>query len=150
MNFDWIVEGQVAAMAKPWPQDVPELRRLGVTAVLSLTERVPTALDAAGFSTLALPVRDFHAPTQAQLGAAVDFIEKAVNSGGACAVHCGAGLGRTGTVVAAWLVRRGRAPRAAIEEVRRRRPGSVETKEQEDAVAAFARAPAGPDGGLRA
>jgi len=139
LNFDWIVEGQVAAMASPWPEDVPELRRLGITAVLSLTSRAPPAVAEAGFESLALPVRDFHAPTPGQLDAAVEFIERTVAKGGACAVHCGAGLGRTGTVVAAWLVRRGREPRGAIAEVRRRRPGSVETAEQEAAVAAFAR-----------
>jgi atypical dual specificity phosphatase len=146
LNFDWIVEGQVAAMAKPWPEDVAELRRRGITAVLSLTERAPAEIEAAGISFLALPVRDFHAPTMGQLEAAVEYIERAVDSGGACAVHCGAGLGRTGTVVAAWLVRRGRDARAAIAEVRRRRPGSIETTEQEGAVLAFAKKSAGRNG----
>lgn len=139
MNFDWIVEGRLAAMAMPWPEDYPELRRRGVTAVLSLTDRAPAEIEAAGFAFLALPVRDFHAPTPGQLDAAVEFIERTVDSGGACAVHCGAGLGRTGTVAAAWLVRRGRGAAEAIAEVRRRRPGSVETREQEAAVAAFER-----------
>jgi atypical dual specificity phosphatase len=139
LNFDWIVEGQVAAMAKPWPEDVAELRRRGITAVLSLTERAPSEIEAAGIAVLALPVRDFHAPTMGQLEAAVEYIERTVESGGACAVHCGAGLGRTGTVVAAWLVRRGRDARGAIAEVRRRRPGSIETSEQESAVLAFAK-----------
>jgi len=133
-------------MAKPWPEDVAELRRRGITAVLSLTERAPAEIEAAGISFLALPVRDFHAPTMGQLDAAVEYIERAVDSGGACAVHCGAGLGRTGTVVAAWLVRRGRDARAAIAEVRRRRPGSIETTEQEGAVLAFAKKSAARDG----
>ena len=135
MNFDWIVPGQVAAMAMPWPEDLEELRRRGITALLSLSER-PVA-EAAGFARLSLPVRDFRAPTPGQLEAAVEFVETAVNAGGACAVHCGAGLGRTGTVVAAWLVRRGRSAQEAIAEVRRARPGSVETREQEAAVVAY-------------
>jgi atypical dual specificity phosphatase len=138
LNFDWIVEGQIAAMAMPWPDEVEELRRHGITAVLSLNERAPRDLVQAGFVHLELPVRDFHPPTPGQLEAAVEFMEKTVSSGGACAVHCGAGLGRTGTVIAAWLVRRGLSPREAIAEVRRRRPGSIETPEQEAAVAAFA------------
>lgn len=137
MNFDWIVPGQVAAMAMPWPEDFEELRRRGITAVLSLTERPLDERDTMGLARLSLPVRDFRAPSPGQLDAAVAFVDAAVNAGGACAVHCGAGLGRTGTVVAAWLVRRGRSAMEAIAEVRRARPGSVETREQEMAVVAY-------------
>lgn len=140
MNFDWIVEGKVAAMALPWPEDVPELKRRGVTAVLSLSERQPPEFAGAGFRVLSLPIRDFHPPTVEQCDAAAEFIDKALAEGGAVAVHCGAGLGRTGTILAAWLVRQGRSAPDAIAEVRRRRPGSVETREQEDAVAAYERA----------
>lgn len=138
MNFDWIVDGRVAAMSMPWPEDLEDLRREGITAILSLSERVPREVAESSFEHLALPIRDFHAPTPDQIEAAIGFLERTIASGGACAVHCGAGLGRTGTIVAAWLVHRGRSAAEAIAEVRRRRPGSVETAEQESAVAAYA------------
>jgi atypical dual specificity phosphatase len=138
VDFDWIVERKVAAMAMPWPEDVAELRRRAVTAVLSLALGAPREIADAGLTHLVVPIRDFHPPTPAQLDEAVEFVEKAVVAGGACAVHCGAGLGRTGTVVAAWLVRRGHSAESAIAEVRRRRPGSVETREQEAAVSEYA------------
>ena len=48
-------------------------------------------------------------------------------------------LGRTGTVLAAYFVTQGMTARAAIERVRQLRPNSVETDEQEEAVAEFAR-----------
>jgi protein-tyrosine phosphatase len=55
------------------------------------------------------------------------------------AVHCGAGLGRTGVVLACYFVSKGLNAPNAIARVRRLRPGSVETEEQADAVAEFAR-----------
>ena len=145
-GFDWVAERQVGAMGMPWPEDYAALRALGVTALLSLSERVPHGAEGAGLELLHLPVRDYHAPTGGQLDAAVEFIERTLGRGGACTVHCGAGLGRTGTVLAAWLVRRGRAPDEAIREVRALRPGSVETPEQEQAVAAYARSMRGRTG----
>jgi atypical dual specificity phosphatase len=140
LNFDWIAEGRLAAMAMPWPSDLPLLRKAGIRSVLSLCERGVGEIEDAGFRHLVLPVRDFHAPTARQLEEAVQFIDASLKAGGACVVHCGAGLGRTGTVAAAWLVRHGRSADAAIAEVRRRRPGSIETTEQEAAILAFAKA----------
>ena len=146
MNFDWIVEREVGAMAMPWPEDLPELKRLGITGVVSLEGRLRAAIAESGFAHLVLPVRDFSAPTAAQLETAIRFIDSQTQVGGACAVHCGAGLGRTGTVVAAWLVSRGRTAREATFEVRRRRPGSIETIEQEAAILSYARGMQRPRG----
>ena len=54
-------------------------------------------------------------------------------------VHCTAGKGRTGTVLAAYFVARGLDPEAAMAKVRGLRDGSIETDDQEEAVRAFAR-----------
>ena len=64
-------------------------------------------------------------------------MREAVNAGQAVAVHCGAGLGRTGTLVACYLVAGGLSAEEAIAKVRRLRPGSIETLEQEAAVRTF-------------
>jgi ADP-ribosyl-[dinitrogen reductase] hydrolase len=45
-------------------------------------------------------------------------------------LHCGAGLGRTGTVAALILIERGFTPSEAIAAVRRARPGAIETAAQ--------------------
>jgi atypical dual specificity phosphatase len=136
-NFSWIVEGRVGGMARPWPEDVDWLRAQGVTAILSLTE-APLALE--GVEVLHVPVVDMTSPTLDQLRAAVGFIRDVVARGGAVVCHCTAGMGRTGTVLAAYLVNEGWPVEQALARVRALRPGSVETPEQEEILASYATA----------
>ncbi len=127
-------------MAAPDPSDAGRLRAAGVTALVSLTRRPPFFDPPEGVAILHLPVTDMTPPTQAQLVQAVRFLESVVDSGGRAAVHCVAGFGRTGTVLAAYLVAKGEDPDEAIHQVREARPGSIETAEQEQAVHRFAAA----------
>jgi atypical dual specificity phosphatase len=136
-NFSWLVEGKVAGMARPGPDDAPLLRLLGVTAVLSLTVRPAEGLQ--GFRVCHVPVVDMEAPSLEDLERSVLFLEEVVASGGRAVVHCAAGIGRTGTVLAAFLVAGGATADEAIAAVREGRPGSIETPEQEWAVRAFER-----------
>jgi atypical dual specificity phosphatase len=78
---------------------------------------LPAAYDDA-FRTHHVPIRDRHLPSPERLSRAVDLVERGTADGGRVAVHCNAGLGRTGVVAAAWLVReRGHDPTAAVETV---------------------------------
>lgn len=135
LNFSWIVEGRVGGMARPWPNDLPWLKSHGVTAIVSLTESRP---DLPGFVVLRMPVVDMTSPTVEQLHAAVGFMREVVAKGGAVVAHCTAGMGRTGTILAAYLVAEGVPVEEALYRVREIRPGSVETPDQEDALAAYA------------
>ena len=84
-----------------------------------------------------IPGADFTAPLLVQIEQAIAAIEGFHAGGCAVAVHCGAGLGRTGTVLACYLVRQGSRGAEAITTVRARRPGSIETPEQEAVVAEY-------------
>jgi len=78
---------------------------------------LPAAYDDA-FRTHHVPVRDRHLPSPERLRRAVDLLAAATDEGGRVAVHCNAGLGRTGVVAAAWLVReRGHDPAEAVDVV---------------------------------
>lgn len=63
-----------------------------------------------------------------------DILLHALAAGKKVFIHCRGGLGRTGTLAARLLVARGLEPEKAIEEVRRARPGALETVEQEDYI----------------
>lgn len=142
MNFSYIIDGQLAGSARPglWgsvDQDLGEARASGIRAVVSLTERGLGAEAAArhGLAYLHLPVPDFHPPTLRQIESFVRFTGEQLEKGdGAVLVHCQAGMGRTGTMLAAYLVSTGMGANEAIETIRDLRPGSVETYSQEAIV----------------
>lgn len=141
-GFSWVEKSRLAAMAAPRSlADLAWLRAQGVQVLLSLTEERPrrTWSDEAGLLVFHEPLEDMEPPRQDALHRAVSAINRAMDSGLPVAVHCGAGLGRTGVVLAAWMVSRGLGARQAITRVRKLRPNSVETDEQEEAVEEFAR-----------
>jgi atypical dual specificity phosphatase len=139
--FDWIVPNRVLASRYPdTNDDLAALRNCGVRVIINLTERRhdADALRSLEMREVHLPVPDFTAPSPSTLDAAIESFTAANDQGQAVAVHCLGGLGRTGTVVAAWLVTQGLDADAAIDRVRAIRPGSIETASQEQAVRDFA------------
>jgi atypical dual specificity phosphatase len=146
-GFTIVIPERLAVMGRPGmysplPADLEFLRGKGVGGVVSLTVTPLDAkeLAAAQMAYLHEPVPDFTAPSVEQMERIVAFIDDHRRERGQMVlVHCGAGLGRSGTVAACYLVHDGLGAREAIDRVRQVRPHSVETAEQEDAVEAYAR-----------
>ena len=150
-NFSWVIDGRLAGMALPsgaygsskgkrrndLEQDLQDLHGRGITAVVSLTNRpLPgKTLVRCGMQPLHLPVEDMTPPTISQIHQFIAFVE---GTAGGIAVHCTAGVGRTGTMLACYLVWSGMAAEQAIALIRQNRPGSIETADQEWAVINFA------------
>jgi atypical dual specificity phosphatase len=141
-GFSWIEKPYLAALA--WPSDLEDLKWLrnqGIQLLISLTEeRVRRDwINETGLLFFHVPMIDMEAPTLEQIDRSVSAINRAIEQQMGVAVHCGAGLGRTGVVLAAYLVNKGLSPQNAISRVRRLRPGSIETDDQAEVIELFAR-----------
>lgn len=141
-GFTWVEKPNLAAHARPGSlEHLIWLRKNGIQFVLTVTES-PLRRDwvnDAGLLAMHIPVEDMEAPTQEQFDQALSALKRAKEQGFGASVHCAAGLGRTGTILAAWFVSEGFNAVDAIKRVRRLRPGSIETETQERAIADLAR-----------
>ncbi|KAM6999250.1 dual specificity protein phosphatase 23 [Ammospiza nelsoni] len=139
-NFSWVVEGRLAGLAMPRePGHYRYLRERGVRHLVSLTERAPPHHGCCPQIQLhRLRIADFTPPSPEQIQSFLQIVEEANGRGEAVAVHCMLGHGRTGTLLACYLCKEQHlAGGDAIREIRRLRPGSIETSEQEQAVLRF-------------
>ena len=138
----WLEPGRLLAFAYPRRDAaLAALVARGVSVLINLHTRPHAGARLARHDLveLHLPVRDFTAPSPAQLRSGVTALVAALAEGRVVAVHCGGGLGRTGTLLACYRVELGDSASAAIARVRAARPGSIETATQVAAVEAYAR-----------
>jgi atypical dual specificity phosphatase len=114
----------------------------GVRLLVNLHERPhdPARIEGHSLKEVHLPVKDFAAPSPEQIERGMEAILEALAAGEAVAVHCGGGLGRTGTMLACYLASsEGLGAEEAVQRVRALRPGSVETPAQLTAVRGWIR-----------
>ncbi|SES71230.1 cyclin-dependent kinase inhibitor 3 family protein [Oceanicella actignis] len=124
-------------------QDADALARWGADAVLSLLPEpelaalgasgLGAAVQERGMAWLRFPIADFGVPApeaMARWPGISACARRLTRDGGRLAIHCRAGLGRTGTIAALLLIEAGAPPRRAVAQVRAARPGAIETPAQ--------------------
>lgn len=144
-NFSFVIPDVLAGCAHPQnsadlSEALQDLLDSQIATIVSLDEYGLPAqeLRRVGLRHLHIPIQDFAPPTFAQADEFVAFVRNERAAGRAVVAHCMAGIGRTGTMIACYLVAEGLSPTEAITIVREKRPGSVETREQEAFIAAYA------------
>jgi atypical dual specificity phosphatase len=143
--FRWTIRDLLGGMAQPglYGQlggDLQWLWHLGIRHVVNLTGHPGPgeALRAAGFEVTHFPIADMGVPDLKAAAALCGTLNACIGTGQPVAVHCRAGQGPTGTILASVLVSRGVGPIAAIERVRRSNPRYIETHGQTEFVHEFA------------
>ncbi len=135
-NFSWLLEGRLAGSGMPTSRsEIDWIMHQDVQAVVTMTERALPEDWTRDMDYLHVPTPDFTAPDVDRLDEAVSFIHEQIQQNRPVMVHCAAGLGRAGTVLACYFVRHhGYSADAAITMIREKRPGSVQSEAQETAI----------------
>jgi atypical dual specificity phosphatase len=144
-NLWWVIDGELAGMGMPFisvgrrlqrggdlsafDDDLRLLYEAGIKAVVSLLniERDSIIYQSAGFEFRNWPINNGQAPTLQQAIEFAEFVDRCRANRIPVAVFCEAGLGRTGTMLAAYLIHLNRTAAAAIAEIRGRERAAIET-----------------------
>jgi atypical dual specificity phosphatase len=136
-GFLWLKKGQLAGTPRPGllkdlDYDLEALKRVGVTHLVSLTEREVdiSECNRFGIEVIRSPMPDMHAPSNEQALEICKQITALLETSKVVAVHCRAGLGRTGTILAAQLIYEGNNAINALEKTRSIEPRWVQSEKQ--------------------
>lgn len=135
-NFSWLIEEKLAGSGMPTSFDELEwILNQGVKSIVTMTENALPENWVKEIGYLHVPTPDFTAPELDRIDIAVDFIHKKISENQAVMVHCAAGMGRAGTILACYLVKYQKySAKDAIKKIRKERPGSVQSQVQESAI----------------
>ncbi|TLX85124.1 MAG: protein tyrosine phosphatase [Thaumarchaeota archaeon] len=138
-NFGWLINDKLAGSGMPTTaSELDWVLKQGVRSIITMTEEPLPKSWIKDVKYLHMPTEDLSAPDMEKIDQAVDFIHKRIQSNEPVMVHCAAGIGRTGTVLACYLVKYQKMSfNDAIEKVRKERPGSIQSESQELAVSLY-------------
>ena len=138
-NFSWIIEEKLAGSAIPTSkEEVDWVKQEGVKSIVTIREEPLEDEWIKDVNYLHVHSNDMGIPEFSDLVDSVDFIHQRITNDEPVMVHCLAGLGRTGTILACYLIKyEDMTANDAIEKVRRERHGSIQSFSQEEIIFRF-------------
>ena len=132
-NFSWLIDNKLAGSGMPTTiNEINWILNQGVKSIITMTENALPESWVKDTKYLHVPTEDLSSPDLEKIDEAVDFIHERINNNEPVMVHCAAGIGRTGTILACYLIKYQKySAKNAIEKVRKERPGSIQSERQE-------------------
>ena len=138
-NFSWLIENKLAGSAIP--TSIDEVRWVidqGVKSIVTVREEPLDDNWIKDVNYLHVISNDMSVPEFNDLTHAVDFIHRRITNKEPVLVHCLAGMGRTGVVLACYLVKyQNMSADEATQKIREERPGSIQSYSQEEIIFRF-------------
>ncbi len=138
-NFSWIIEEKLAGSAIPTSkEEVDWVKQEGVKSIVTIREEPLEDEWIKDVSYLHVNSNDMGVPEFNDLVFAIDFMHRKIEENKPVMVHCLAGLGRTGTLLACYLIKyENMSADDAVQKVREERPGSIQSFSQEEIIHKF-------------
>ena len=138
-NFSWIIEEKLAGSAIPTSkEEIDWLKQEGVKSIVTIREEPLEDEWIKDVNYLHVHSNDMGIPEFSDLVNSVDFIHQRITNDEPVMVHCLAGLGRTGTILACYMIKYQKmSTQDAIDYVREKRHGSIQSYPQEEMIFRF-------------
>lgn len=118
---NWITESLCTCHAPMSYADLEDIKTQGINAIVNLCAEFSDLHDlevSAGFEVYYLPIWDEDIPEMADMEKALAWLDEAIYLGKKVLVHCRHGIGRTGTFVTSYMIRKGFDLKAASKKLK--------------------------------
>ena len=137
----WITQQLAIGYAPHSQADVDAIKAQGIAAVLNLCAECYDLHEieaAAGLEVHWLPIADEDAPEPGEAQQALEWLDSILAQNKKVLVHCRFGIGRTGTLVFAWMLKQGYAQDDALDMLSHT-PAEPKSRRQWDFLNAYSR-----------
>ena len=140
-KFSWLIKSKLAGSGIPTSiNEVQWVLDQGIKSIVTIREEPLDESWTRDINYLHVLSNDMGVPEFNDLIHTVDFIHRRITSNEPVLVHCLAGMGRTGVILACYLVKyQNMSADEATQKVRKERPGSIQSYPQEEIIFQFAK-----------
>jgi len=143
IRFSWVIEGKIAWSSRIYSRrELKWLVKQGIRAILTvddkpLSKNLMDYMKKHGVSSKYIMLPDHAFPTTEQIRQALLFITHNIADQMPVLVHCNAGIGRSGVIIAIYLINSGLSPEDAIMVLRSLRPEAIEPEQERTLISIY-------------